>query len=158
MAAGTTARDEAKKKAAQTDERRFMVEAIGDGASAQPSDDTETATELVREAIDETRHLVALEVALAREEIKAEIAHAKVGAMTLAGASAVGLSGCTLCLVALAAAFSTLWLAALVLGAILLLCAGAAAFLGWRAIPKRPMSGTRERLESNVKQLKERIA
>jgi hypothetical protein len=66
--------------------------------------------------------------------------------------------GLTLLLVAIAAAFSAVWLAALVIGAILLLGAAAGALLGWRAVPKRLMGGTRERLQTDVKHLKERVA
>lgn len=143
-----------------------MAEAIHHGALARrPADEDgvgpvreDSAGDLVREAIAETRELVRLEVALAREEIKTEMTRAKAGAIAMAVAATAAVCGLTLCLVAIAAAFSVIWLAALVLGAILLLGAGAAALLGWKAVPKRLMGSTRERLQTDVKQLKERIA
>jgi Na+/proline symporter len=115
-------------------------------------------TQLVREAIDQTRQLARLEVALARQEIEAGIARAKVGAITLGAAAAAGLWAIAMFLVAVAAAFPTLWLAALVLGAILLALAVVLGLAGWRAMPKHPLSGTRERLETDLKDLKERVA
>ncbi|HXX68495.1 MAG TPA: phage holin family protein [Polyangiaceae bacterium] len=134
-----------------------MDETIHRGAPAPSPAGEESAGELVREALDETRALVRLEVALAREEIKDELTKAKVGAAAIGGAAAAGVMGGTLCLVAMAAAFSAMWLAALILGVIVLVCGAAAALLGWRALPKRLMNETRDRLELHVKQLKERI-
>jgi len=134
-----------------------MAETIHRDAPTRPPDVEESAGELVREALDETRALVRLEVALAHEEVKAELAKAKVGAIAMGGATAAGVAGGTLCLVAIAAAFSAIWLAALILGLIVLLCAAAAALVGWRALPKRLMNETRDRLELQVKQLRERI-
>jgi hypothetical protein len=135
-----------------------MAEAIDRDALAQRPAHDDSAGELVREAIAETRELVRLEVALAREEIKTELARAKAGAIAIAVAATAAVCGFTLCLVAIAAAFSAIWLAALIIGAILLAGAGAAALLGWKAVPKRPMGSTRERLQTDVKQLRERIA
>jgi membrane protein implicated in regulation of membrane protease activity len=60
--------------------------------------------------------------------------------------------------VALAAAFIPMWLAALVVGGALLLVAAILAAVGWRALPRKPLAETRARLESDVKQLRERIA
>lgn len=141
---------------AKETEEVLMAEAIRRDALAQRPADEESAGELVRDAIEETRELVRLEVALAREELKTEVAQAKAGAIAMAVAATAAVSGCTLCLVAIAAAFSAIWLAALIIGAILLVGAGAAALLAWKAMPKRVMGGTRERLQTDVKQLKER--
>lgn len=50
-----------------------------------------------------------------------------------------------------------MWLAALVIGVILVAAAVTVGALGYRALPRRPAPLTRERLESDVKQLRERM-
>jgi hypothetical protein len=134
-----------------------MAETSARGAPAPPTDAQEPTGQLLRDALEETRELVRLEVALAREEIKAEMAKARGGAIAMAGGVAAALSGVTLCLVAIAAAFSVTWLAALILGIFLLASAGAAGLFGWRALPRRLLRETRDRFEADVKGIKERI-
>jgi hypothetical protein len=124
----------------------------------QDRDRNEPTAQLVRDAIDETRQLARLEIAIARQEITAGIARAKVGAITLGAACAAGLSALAMFFVAIAAAFSRLWLAALILGGILAALAALLGLAGWKAMPKKPLSGTRERLETDIKDLRERIA
>jgi len=124
-----------------------------------PAPEAEEPTgELIREALEETRDLVRLEVALAREELKAELTHAKVGGFALASAAGAGISAFTMFMVTIALAFRWSWLAALIIGGILLCLAGALALGGWKSVPKEPLVETRERVESDLKQLKERIA
>jgi uncharacterized membrane protein YqjE len=123
----------------------------------QPEREEGTGT-LVREAIEETRDLVRLEVELARRELKEEIARAKVSAAALGAAAATAVAGVTMLLVALALAFHAAGLAALVIGLALVAIAGGLAFAGWKAMPKKPLHGTKERLESDYERLRERIA
>lgn len=118
----------------------------------------EPTGELIREALDETRELVRLEVALAREEVKSELAQVKAGSMSLGAGAAAGMCALTMFLVAIVSSFARMWLAALVTGGILLVVGGVLGYLGYRAMPQRPMSETKERLETDVKQLRERIA
>jgi hypothetical protein len=120
--------------------------------------ESEATADLVRQALDETRELVRLEVALARAELKSEWTQVRTGAIALGTAGGLGLAGFTVLLVAIAFAFPIPWLAALVVGAILLAVSGALAFSGYKALPRRPLNDTKERLESDLKQLKERIA
>jgi hypothetical protein len=127
-------------------------------ALTEVPDTEEPTAELIREALDETRDLVRLEVALAREELKAEIAHAKLSGISLGSAAAAAVSAFTMFLVAIALAFRWSWLAALIIGVILLFLSGAMGFAGWITLPKRPMTQTRERLESDLRQLRERVA
>jgi hypothetical protein len=115
-----------------------------------------TAAELVRHALDEARNLAQLELSLAREEMRAEVAGAKTGGVILGTAAAFALAGFTMCMVAIAAAFATLWLAALVIGLILLVFASALALGAWRDMPKKPMGETRDRIAFDVQQFKER--
>jgi hypothetical protein len=118
----------------------------------------ESTGQLVREALDQTRELVRLEVALARNEVTTELAKAKRGAIALGAAAAVALSSSILFMVALALSFSVPWLAALSLAIVLLLLAGALGFAGYKMLPTRPMAQTKERIEADLSQLKERIA
>jgi hypothetical protein len=126
--------------------------------SAPDERDDEPTTKLLREALDETRELVRLEIALAREETKGELRQAKAGAMALGSAAAAAVASFTMFMVAIALAFSVAWLTSLIIGVILLASAGGLAFAGYKALPTKPLAETKERLESDLKQLKERIA
>ena len=117
----------------------------------------ETTAQLAREALDELRELVTLEVALAREEVKAEIAQLKTAAITLGIAAALAIVALSLLLVTLAAAVSPMWIAALVIGVILAGAALTMGTLGYHSLPRRPAPLTRERLESDLKRLRERM-
>jgi hypothetical protein len=101
---------------------------------------------------------VQLEVALAREELNAELRKARLG-MVLAGVGgSFALSGLTMLVVGAALAFAQAWVAALLLGAGLLCLAAAMAFAAARELPRKPLDTTRHRVQSELKQLKERIA
>jgi hypothetical protein len=112
----------------------------------------------VREALDETRELVRLEVALARQELTAELSRAKASVASFAAAGVLGVCGLTLMLAAIPLAFRMAWLVALVLGAILAVVACAIALGSWMGRPRKLLGETRERIQSDLKQLKERIA
>lgn len=129
-----------------------------DQMPVETNDTLEPTGELIREALDETRELVKLEVALAREELKAELTQAKAAGISIGAAGALALSALTMFFVTIAAAFSLMWLASLILGGILLVVAGLLGFLGYKALPRKPLVETKERFESDVKQLRERIA
>jgi hypothetical protein len=119
----------------------------------------ERTAELFREAIDETRELARLEVVLAKEELWAELHSAKLGSITIGAGAAAAVSGVTMCLVACAMAFRMEWLAALIIGGILLVLAAALALGGYAALPRRPLLGeTKERIETDLKRLRERVA
>jgi hypothetical protein len=122
------------------------------------SEQGEPTGQLVREALDEMQQLVRLEVALARDEVTTELARAKTAGIVLGAAAALGICGLALLLVAIAAAFSTLWLAALALGGTLLFASVALGYGAWKAMPPRPLGQTKERLQSDLKQLRERVA
>lgn len=118
----------------------------------------EPTAELFREAVDETRELVRLEVELAKEELREEIGRAKIGAIALGAGGGLALSGVTMFFVTIAMAFTMEWLAALIIGGILVVMAGVLALGGYKALPKRPLEQTKERIETDLKQLKERVA
>jgi hypothetical protein len=136
---------------------------MGDGELSRATKDlqrgeAEPTADLVREALDETRELVRLEVALARQELTAELSRAKAAVASFAAAGVLGVCGLTLMLAAIPLAFKTAWLVALVLGAILAVLACAIALGTWMSVPRKLLGETRQRIESDLKQLKERIA
>ncbi len=118
----------------------------------------EPTAELFREAVDETRELVRLEVELAKQELREELGRAKISAVAIGSGAALALSGLTMFFVTIAMAFAMEWLAALILGGILVVLAGILAFGGFKALPRKPLEETKERLETDLKQLKERVA
>ncbi|HXN32034.1 MAG TPA: phage holin family protein [Polyangiaceae bacterium] len=114
--------------------------------------------QLIREALDEARELVRLEVALAREEVTTELRQARSSAIVFAGSAVAAVASFTMFLVAIALAFSVPWLAALPIAA-LLLCVGCAlGFAAYKALPAKPMAKTKKRIEADVQQLRERRA
>jgi hypothetical protein len=124
---------------------------------AEPGDaQGEPTPQLVREAFDEMRELVRLEVAMARQEVQEELTRAKAAGVALGGAGALAIAALAMFLVAFAAAFKMIWLAALIIGGIVLLMAGALGYGGWRTIPRQPLGQTKDRLQSDLKQLRER--
>jgi uncharacterized membrane protein YqjE len=115
-------------------------------------------TDLFREAIDETKELVRLEVALAKREAMKDVAHLKAAAIGFGVAAAAGLLGVALLLVALALAIAPTAIPALIIGAVLLAVAAGAGVFAWKALPRKPLDDTRKRLETDARLLKERIA
>jgi hypothetical protein len=121
-------------------------------------DGSESSAALLREAIDETRELVRLEVELARQELGGEILRAKTAGAAFGGAAVMGTVGIALLFASIAFAVGRSWLCALLMGAGLLVLAGIFGFLGYRASPRKPFPATRERVETSLRSLKERIA
>ncbi|MEO6418611.1 MAG: phage holin family protein, partial [Polyangiaceae bacterium] len=113
--------------------------------------------ELLREALEDARELVQLEVNLARDEVKQEI-HAGVQA-----AIAFGVSGaCAILVVAMICVAIVLAIGtpvvALLFGLGFLVVSAIAAALGYSRLPKKPLPTTRARVERDVQQLKEHVA
>ena len=118
----------------------------------------EPTGQLIRETFDEVVSLAKLEVALAREDITREIAGARASAMALGLAGGVAIAGVSLLLVAFALTFERASLVALAIGAVLVLAAVAMGVYGWRRLPVPPMNQTKERVQSDLKQIRERVA
>lgn len=122
-----------------------------------PRPETDT-TDLMKEALGEAKHLVQLEVALAKEEVKREASAAKTSAIAFGSSAVLALIGVTLLLVALALALFPSAIVALVIGGLFVIGAGVLGILGYKSIPKKPLDATKKRLETDVKILKERVA
>jgi hypothetical protein len=133
-----------------------MAIEMGRGSAATKSEPPVGA--LIREALGDTRELVRLEVALAREDLRSEVAAAKTSAIVLGGAAAAAVAGLAVLVVALVLALDAGWVGALVAGGILLVVALALGLIGAKAMPTNPLVGTRGRILSDVRHLKERIA
>jgi hypothetical protein len=119
-------------------------------------DDTPT-TELVREALEGAKELLRLETALAKREAREEARAARGSTIALGAAGALALLGVEALLVAMSFAIRD-WRVDLVIGASSLVVSGVVAAVALRRMPKKPLVETRKRLESDVRELKERVA
>ena len=123
----------------------------------EPLDEASTG-HLIKEALAEAQNLVRLEVKLAKEDVKSEVKSASRAAIGFGVAAASSLMMMTMLAVALVLAIGpSPWAALLVAGGFMVVCA-VAAVIGYTQIPKNPLARTRERMESDVNQLKEHIA
>lgn len=117
-----------------------------------------STADLVREALDEAKELVRIEIEIAKNEVEKEIQQAKKAAIGFGVALAAGVLVLCLLAVALVLALGGTALAALAVAGALLVIGGIAAFAGYSVLPKKPLETTRHRLKSDVTQLKEHIA
>ncbi len=117
-----------------------------------------STADLVREALDEAKELVRIEIEIAKSEVEKEIAQAKKAAVGFGVALAAGVLVLCLLAVALVLAIGGTAVAALIVAACLLVVGGLAAFAGYSMLPKKPLETTRHRLKSDVTQLKEHMA
>jgi uncharacterized membrane protein YqjE len=117
-----------------------------------------STADLVRDAIAEARELVQLEVALAKNEVRGEIAQAKASSVGFGVALFLVIEGVAMLLVALVLAIAPTAPVALVVGLVLLAVAAVSGFAGYKLLPKKPMDHTRRRLQADLEQLKERLA
>lgn len=122
-----------------------------------PKPEMSTA-QLVKEAIDETRQLVKLEVELAKDEVRQELADAKRSAIMFGVAAVAGLLAAAMMFVALALAIFPGPVPALIIGAILIAAASVLGFVGYKKVPKKPLERTRRRLETDTQVIKEGVA
>jgi uncharacterized membrane protein YqjE len=117
-----------------------------------------SAAELVREAVDETRQLVKLEVELAKDELRQELADAKRSAIMFGVAAVAALLAAAMMFVALALAIFPGPMPALIIGGVLIAAAAIVGFIAFKKAPKRPLEKTRRRLETDAQVIKEGVA
>ena len=117
-----------------------------------------STADLVREAMDEAKELVKLEVELAKEEVREELKQVQRAAIGFGIAAATGIIVLSLLSVALVLALGGTALAALAVAGGFLVVSVVAAWLGYGMLPKSPLEKTRHRLQNDVNQLKEHIA
>ena len=117
-----------------------------------------STADLVREAMDEAKELVRLEIALGKEEVKEELVQVKHAAMVFTAAAAATVVVLCLLSMALVLALGGTALVALAVAAGFTVLACVLAFMGYGMLPKSPLEKTRHRLQNDVNQLKEHIA
>lgn len=117
-----------------------------------------STTDLLRAAIDETRRLVELEVALAKDEVRQELLDAKRSAIMFAVAAVAALLAAAMLLCGLALAIFPGPAPALIIGGVLVLAAAVLGALAWKSAPKSPLAMTRRRVEGDARVLKEGIS
>lgn len=122
-----------------------------------PLEEASTA-DLVREALDEAKELVRIEVSLAKMEVDKEIAAAKRAAVFLGIAAGASLLVLSVLATALVLALGGTALAALGVAGGLMVIAGVCTWIGYGKLPKKPLGRTIERITGDVTQLKEHIA
>ena len=115
-------------------------------------------TDLVKDVVAEVRELAKVELELAKDELRGEIARAKTAAIGFGLAAATTSATIAVLAVAVVLAIAPVAWAALVVAFGLLVITGAAAAFGYAMLPKEPLPQTRKRLESDVKHLKEHLA
>jgi uncharacterized membrane protein YqjE len=117
-----------------------------------------STADLVKEAFEEARELIRIEVELATVDVKDEIARVRRAAMVFAVALAASVLVLCLLAMALVLALGGTARVALAVAGGLLLVGGVLAGIGYALVPKVPLERTRTRLQTDVNQLKEHIA
>ena len=123
---------------------------------AQPLAELHTP-ELVRQALDQTRELVRLELELAQRELREDARRLKWASILLAMAGALFIVALAMFDVALVFALGASASAALIVAFIVLAEVAVLGFFGYRQLPKVPLERTRARLSTDVRALKEQI-
>jgi uncharacterized membrane protein YqjE len=119
--------------------------------------DAVPTTELMRQVLDETRELVRLETKLARDELHGDLKQLQSAAIFGGVALLLGVLTLSTLLVAVILALGGAASVAFVCATVLLLVASVLAALAYQRLPKPPLARTRDRLTSDVTQLKEHI-
>jgi len=138
----------------QTQERHIQEESP---MERDPRPAVPTA-ELIREALDETRQLVRVELALAKDELRTEVREAKESLIAFAVGGVLAIAALAVLLVALATAISSSAWSPFAVGMIALGLAVGAGVLGWQLLPTKPLEKTRKRLQLDARMLQERMA
>ncbi len=114
-----------------------------------------STADLVRDAVAETKQLVRAEAELAKNEVRQELKTTEGAAIGFGVAAASMIECLALLAVALVLALGAAPATALVASLCFLAAAGVAAAIGYALIPKRSLERTRERLTTDVHELKE---
>ncbi|HVH41678.1 MAG TPA: phage holin family protein [Labilithrix sp.] len=141
----------------ETQKEKITMSNIQPTPERLPLEEASTA-DLVREALDEAKELVRVEVEIAKSEVESEIARAKRAAIGLGVALAAAVLVLCMLAVALVLALGGTAVVALAVAGGLLVIGGVAGAVGYSLLPKKPLERTRHRLKSEVTHLKEHIA
>jgi putative superfamily III holin-X len=117
--------------------------------------------ELVAEIAGKASLLVKKEVELAKNEVKADLQSELAMAKAMAAGVVAGLLGLNALVVAVILALAAVmpgWLAALVVGGVMLVIAAVAGYVGWSWRVTTPLAMTRKTIREDVQWAKERVA
>jgi uncharacterized membrane protein YqjE len=117
--------------------------------------------ELLGEITGKVTLLARKEVELARTELKADLASEVAAGKGLLVAALVGILGINMFLVAAVfalAAYISAWLAAVLIGIVLVVIAGILGYVSWSRRVTSPLSATRKTLKEDAQWAKERLA
>lgn len=117
----------------------------------------EPTSTILRQTIDETKELVRLELALAREELQGDLRRLKVAAILAAVAIVLALSTLATLILALVLALGGTALSAVAVAVVLAVVCAALALGAYKNVPRVPLERTRARLASEVRQLEEHV-
>jgi uncharacterized membrane protein YqjE len=117
-----------------------------------------TPKELFQAAIEETKELVKLEVALAKVEAQKQLKQAVKAAIGFAAAAVFALVGLSVLAMSIVLALGGTAGIAVAVGVICLAVGALAAFFGYGRLPKNPLEHTREHVTDDLKLLKEHLA
>jgi uncharacterized membrane protein YqjE len=129
---------------------------------AVPLPDTELSTaELVKEITAKVKNLAMKEIELAKIEVRKDLKEELVTVKGLGAAALCALFGINMLFVCAALALGTVmaeWLAALLVGVVLLAAGAIAGLFGWSKRVKAPLKHTRKTLEEDVAWAKRKLA
>ena len=114
-------------------------------------------SDLLRQALDESKELVRLEISLARQELREDALRLKWASILLATAGALLIVALSMFVVAVVFALGATANVALIAAFIVLVQVAIFGFLGYRQLPKVPLERTRARLSTDVRVLKEQV-
>lgn len=134
----------------------LSVATINQRASA-PTLDAVSSTELLRQVMAETKELVVVEARLAKDEVLADVRQLESAAILGGVALTFALLAFSALVMALVLALGATALVALMVAAVLLLVASVAGGLAYGRLPKPLLARTRERLETDVRQIERHI-
>jgi len=117
--------------------------------------------ELLGEITGKVTLLARKEIELARTELRADLASEVAAGKGLVVAAVVGILGVNMLLVAAAfalAVYMPAWLAAVLIGAVLVVIAGIVGYVSWMRRVTEPLPATRKTLREDAQWAKERLA
>jgi uncharacterized membrane protein YqjE len=117
----------------------------------------EPTSTLLRQTIDETKELVRLEIALAREELQGDLRRLKTAAVLAAVAIVLALLTLGTLMVALVLSLGGTALSAVAVSVVLAVVCAATALAAYKNVPRVPLERTRARLASDVRQIGEHV-
>ncbi|HEY7434027.1 MAG TPA: phage holin family protein [Methylomirabilota bacterium] len=152
LLAGLTHREETMQRY----EERGRIDRTNGGTNGGPS-----TRALVGQIGSQLLQLAQAEVELARAELASDMRSGRRTLVRLGVAAVAALAGLNLFLVAGVLALATLmpgWLAALIVGGVVVGVAAAAGYMGWKHRLRSPLALTRKSLKEDWEWLKERVA